>query len=191
MSTAGSKAAFLDRDGVINEDRGYVSRIADFQFIEGIFPLAAFLQKQGYLLIVVSNQSGVARGYFGEAEVQHLHEWMVDRFREHGITIARCYYCPHYAQGALAEYRIDCQDRKPRPGMLLRAQREFGLELSHSLLIGNSETDIAAARAAGLGASILVSPVGNGDTTATGATWVVPTLYEIPRLLQRRTPAQQ
>ena len=137
-----TKAIFLDRDGVINEDAGYVCTPENFRFIEGIFDLCRTAQEMGYLLIVVTNQSGIARGYYTENDFQSLNEWMISKFKERGIDIAAVYYCPFYP---------DSFDRKPNPGMIFKARDEFDIDLSKSILIGDKDSDIEAGRRAGIG----------------------------------------
>ena len=151
----GRKGLFLDRDGVINLERGYVSSRDEFHFQEGIFELCRVAQSLGYLLLVVTNQAGIARGYYTESDFLTLTEWMVERFAEQQIRIARVYYCPFHPEG-IGEYRRDSEDRKPRPGMLLRARDEFELDLGASLLIGDRPSDIDAAESAGVGTRILL-----------------------------------
>jgi D-glycero-D-manno-heptose 1,7-bisphosphate phosphatase len=149
--TPGRKALFLDRDGVINVDRHHVHRIEDFEFLPGIFELCATAAKTGYLLVVVTNQAGIGRGLYTEADFQRLTAWMVDVFRQRGIEIARVYHCPYHPTAGIGEYRRESFDRKPNPGMLLRARDELGLDLSRSVFIGDKDSDMAAGRAAGVG----------------------------------------
>jgi D-glycero-D-manno-heptose 1,7-bisphosphate phosphatase len=150
------QALFLDRDGVINHETGYVYRIEDFQFIDGIFETCALFQQQGYLLIVVTNQAGIARGYYSEADFHRLNYWMVQQFRDRGIQITKTYYSPNHPVRGIGNYRLDCQDRKPKPGMLLRAQQDWGIDLSRSILVGDKESDIRAGIAAQVGLKVLV-----------------------------------
>lgn len=156
MKIPKNRALFLDRDGVINVDRGYVCRPDDFQFKQGIFDLCRAAGTLGYLLVVVTNQAGIARGYYSESEFFELTEWMVARFAREGIRIARVYYCPYHPIHGLGVYRGDSPDRKPQPGMLLRAKADFDLDLGSSVLIGDKLSDIAAASAAGVGTKILL-----------------------------------
>jgi len=128
----GKPAVFLDRDGVLNEDRGYVHRWEDFSFLPGAIDALRQLQQQGYLLVVITNQSAVARGLCSEADVLALHERMCAFLREQGIELAGIYYCPHHPQGSVSDYAIVCSCRKPEPGMILRAAREHGIDLSRS-----------------------------------------------------------
>ena len=150
-----NKAVFLDRDGVINVDHGYVYRKEDFEFVDGIFEVCRHFQEQGYLLIVVTNQSGIARGMYTEADFQRLTEWMLERFREEGIEIAAVYHCPHHPKFG-AEQERDCDCRKPKPGMILCGIRHFNLVPEACILIGDKLTDIQAAKNAKIGEKILI-----------------------------------
>jgi D-glycero-D-manno-heptose 1,7-bisphosphate phosphatase len=127
-----------------------VYRQTDFEFIPGVFEGARTLRRLGYSLVVVSNQSGIGRGTYSVADFLALDDWMRARFREEGAEISATYYCPHHPTEAIGEFQIDCECRKPRPGMLLRAADEHGLALDRSLLIGDKASDLLAARAAGV-----------------------------------------
>jgi D-glycero-D-manno-heptose 1,7-bisphosphate phosphatase len=150
------RAAFLDRDGVINVDLGYVSRREDFQFVAGVFDGARRLHELGFVLVVVTNQSGIGRGLYSEAQFGHLNEWMLARFEAAHAPIAATYYCPHHPSEASGPYLRNCDCRKPAPGMLFRAAGDLGLDLSQSVLFGDKETDLLAARAAGIAQRILL-----------------------------------
>lgn len=152
------RALFLDRDGVINVEGDYVHSSEDFHFHEDIFELCRAAQSLGYVILVITNQAGIGRGYYTEAEFLNLTNWMIDQFAIKGIHIPRVYYCPDHPVHGLGQYRRDSPDRKPKPGMLLRAQSDFGLELSSSILVGDQDCDIEAARAAGIGTKILFKP---------------------------------
>ncbi|MDX9741454.1 MAG: D-glycero-beta-D-manno-heptose 1,7-bisphosphate 7-phosphatase [Gammaproteobacteria bacterium] len=149
------RALFLDRDGVINVEKDYVHRIEDFEFVDGIFELCREARGRGYELVVVTNQSGIGRGYYSEADFQALTAWMQDRFAGEGATIAAVYHCPYHPAAGVGEYRKDSFDRKPKPGMLLRAAEDLGLDLSASLMVGDRISDMQAASAAGVGCRIL------------------------------------
>lgn len=151
------RALFLDRDGVINIEKNYVIRIEEFEFIDGIFDLCRLADKLGFLIIVITNQAGIGRGYYSEADYQHLTQWMVGKFTEEGVTIAGVYHCPHHPTAGLGDYRRESYDRKPNPGMLLRAKDEFKLDLPGSVLVGDKVSDIQAGIAAGVGANLLLS----------------------------------
>ena len=151
------RALFLDRDGVINEDRRYVHRIEDFQFIDGIFDLCRAATRAGMMIIVVTNQAGIGRGFFTEQQFQALTDWMNARFAEQGVTIDQVYHCPHHPVHGIGHYKLDCLCRKPNPGMILRARDDHRICLRNSILIGDKELDIVAAKAAGVGTPVLVS----------------------------------
>jgi len=158
-----NRALFLDRDGVINIDRGYVHRQEDFEFREGIFEICQSAQALGYLLLVVTNQAGIARGYYTETDFLQLTEWMLKEFSKRQICIRAVYYCPYHPFYGIGRYKRDSPDRKPSPGMLLRAQADFALDLGTSVLIGDKLSDIHAAEAAGVGTIVWLSsrtPVG-------------------------------
>lgn len=146
------KALFLDRDGVVNVEKNYLYKIDDFELIEGILDVCRHYEKNGYLIIIVTNQSGISRGYYTEQDFNHLSEWMVGYFKSLGVTISRIYHCPHHEtiDGA-------CECRKPEPGMFLEAQREFDLDMESSVMIGDNERDIQAAIRAGITTNILLS----------------------------------
>lgn len=144
------RALFLDRDGVINEDYGYVHRWEDFTFVRGAPAVIARANQAGWAVIVVTNQSGVARGYFDEAAVRALHIRMCEELREWNAAIDAIYFCPYLPGGSISAYARESADRKPRPGMLLRAAREHDLKLTMSVLIGDKPTDLEAARRAGV-----------------------------------------
>ncbi|WP_372972815.1 D-glycero-beta-D-manno-heptose 1,7-bisphosphate 7-phosphatase [Marinobacter sp.] len=151
-----NKAVFLDRDGVINIDHGYVYRKEDFEFVEGIFELCRYFQAQGYLLIVVTNQSGIARGMYSEEQFQELTDWMLERFKDEGVEIARVYHCPHHPNFGPVQTR-NCDCRKPEPGMVLQGLADFDLDPALCLLIGDKASDEEAARHANLGRSEIIN----------------------------------
>ncbi len=182
-------ALFLDRDGVVNRDLGYVHRIDQFEFVPGIFECARWFQERGYLLFVLTNQAGIARGLYTEEAFLGLDHWMREQFSAQGITISRTYHCPHHPEAPLEQYRRDCPCRKPRPGMLLRAQRDFGADLGRSVLIGNKETDIQAGLAAGVPTNLLLLEAGQPRPAATQASAVLHALSEIPALMDRSPQA--
>lgn len=143
-------AAFLDRDGVINVDHGYVSRAADFEWVPGVLSAARRLHQHGFALVVVTNQSGIGRGYFTEQDFLALTDWMRGEFEQAGAPVAGVYFCPHHPAAALGSLRVDCLCRKPAPGMLLRAAQDLDLALPDSVLFGDKPTDLQAAQAAGI-----------------------------------------
>ena len=145
------KAAFLDRDGVINKDKAYVHRWEDFEFVPGAVEGMRRLQEAGYALVIVTNQSGLARGYYTEAQYQALTASLRQELSRQGVELEGVYHCPHHPKGSVPALSIDCGCRKPSPGLLLQAARELNLSLSDSLLVGDKPGDIEAARAAGVG----------------------------------------
>lgn len=151
-------ALFLDRDGIINVETNYVYHIDDFVFIDGIFDLCRSAVAAGMAIVVVTNQAGIGRGYYTEAQFQVLSAWMCERFTEEGIVIAGVYYCPYHAEHGIGKYKADSFDRKPNPGMILRARDDLGLLLETSILVGDKASDIAAAQAAKVGKSVLMTP---------------------------------
>ena len=150
------KAAFIDRDGVINIDHGYLYQPEHFDFIDGVFAACRHLQALGYLLIIVTNQSGIARGYYSEHQFALLTSWMKQQFADEGIKIDAVYYCPHHAEKGLAPYNIDCECRKPKAGMLQQAIRDYAINPQQSLMLGDKSSDMQAASAARIGRKILV-----------------------------------
>ncbi|BAU26508.1 D-alpha,beta-D-heptose 1,7-bisphosphate phosphatase [Aneurinibacillus soli] len=151
-----NKAVFLDRDGVINVEKNYVHKIEDFEFMDGIFELLHYFQEQGYLLIVITNQAGIGRGYYTEEQFHILNDWMVERFKEKGIHITHVYYCPYHPEYGVGDYKQDSFERKPNPGMIVRAEKEHGIDLSRSILIGDRKSDIQAGTQAGVKINILL-----------------------------------
>jgi D-glycero-D-manno-heptose 1,7-bisphosphate phosphatase len=156
MSTVAAPAVFLDRDGVINVERNYVHRIEDFEFLPGVFEGLRTLRDAGLRLVVVTNQAGIGRGLYDEADYQRLSAHMRERLREHGIELAGVYHCAHHPTAGVGDYRCECDCRKPAPGMLLRASRELSIDLARSALVGDKISDIEAGRAAGLERCVLV-----------------------------------
>lgn len=146
-----TKAVFLDRDGIINVDGHYVHKIEDFQFMDGIFDFCRAAKEKGYLLIVFTNQSGIARGYYTEEDFLELTDWMCARFREEGAPIDRVYYCPVHPTKGIGKYKIESIDRKPNPGMLLKAKEDYDIDMAASVVLGDKDSDIEAGKRAGVG----------------------------------------
>lgn len=144
------KAVFLDRDGVLNEDCGYVGTVDRFRWIRDAVAAVALLKRRSFLVFVVTNQSGVARGLFGEGEVAALHAHMQEDLRRAGTSIDAFRTCPHHPDALLAAYRLRCRCRKPEPGLLLDLIRDFRVDRAASLMIGDRDSDLAAAGAAGV-----------------------------------------
>lgn len=150
ISPMPNKAVFFDRDGTLNVDVDYLHDPADFVWTEGAVDAVRWANEHGYLAVVVTNQSGVARGYFPEHDVTRLHDWMNAELRKHGAHIDAFYYCPHHPEAKLPAYRRACDCRKPAPGLILRAIREHDIDPAASLMIGDAPRDIACAEQAGV-----------------------------------------
>lgn len=177
-----AKAVFIDRDGVINKEKEYLHRVEDFEFIDGVFDACRLFNKQGYKIIIVTNQSGIGRGYYSERDYEYLTEWMVACFTEQNIVITEVYYCPHHPEHGVGKYRQKCDCRKPEPGMLLEAAQKYDIDLPHSLMFGDKEADIQAGHAAGAGATILVRSGHPVDDRVTQAEYVIDSLGEYSTL---------
>ena len=143
------KTIFLDRDGVVNKEINYLYKIDDFEFIEGIFDACLYFQNLGYEIIIVTNQSGIARRYYNESDYKIITKWMLAQFRDRGITILDTYHCPHGPKST-------CECRKPKPGMFFEAKKKHNTDMKNSWMIGDKEVDIKAANAAGIKNTILV-----------------------------------
>lgn len=154
------RAAFLDRDGVINVDHGYVHKVDEFEWVPGVLEAARALKDAGYALVVVTNQSGIGRGYYSEADFEQLTDWMKAAFARAGAPLEGVYFCPHHPEKALAQYRLDCGCRKPQPGLLLRAAQELDLDLGASIMFGDKPGDCTAGRAAGCPERVLLGTDG-------------------------------
>lgn len=135
------KALFLDRDGIINVDTAYLHKSEDVVFVDGIFELCNAAQNKGYIIIVVTNQAGIARGYYSEDDVQRLHDWIIEEFSKRDINIAAIYYSPYHTDGVIKEYVKDSDCRKPNPGMFLKAAKKYNIDFSKSLMVGDKHSD--------------------------------------------------
>ncbi len=154
-----ARALFLDRDGIINEEVGYLYRADDVRFVPGIFDLCRTAQALQYRLIVVTNQAGIARGLYTEADFHILTDWMQQQFELRSVKLDAVYYCPFHPQHGVGRYKQDHADRKPGIGMLRRGAAQFGLELQQSVLVGDRCSDIAAANTAGLREAFLMGDI--------------------------------
>lgn len=143
-------ALFLDRDGVINIDHGYVHRIEDFEFIPGIFSFVREFVELGYKVIVVTNQAGIGRGYYTEEDFYHLTRWMQAEFLASNAPIHAVYHCPYHPEHGKGVFRQDSYERKPKPGMFFKAAKDWDIDLQKSVIVGDHLTDISAAIAAGI-----------------------------------------
>ena len=146
------KALFLDRDGVINKEKDYLFRVQDFEFIEGVFSTCRAFQAAGYLIIVVTNQAGIARGKYTIDEFYTLNNWMLQQFASQEVTVSAVYFCPHHP-----EFTGKCDCRKPGTKMLTDAGREFDVNLADSVLVGDKNSDVEAGLKAGVGRNYLIT----------------------------------
>lgn len=178
------RALFLDRDGVINVDKKYIYKIEDFEFLPGIFEVLKYFQAKGYLLIVITNQAGIGRGYYSEDDFHQLTAWMLRQFENQGIGIAKVYYAPSHPDFGIGIYKRDDQLRKPNPGMILMAKEEFDIDLRHSILIGDKDSDIEAGLNAGVGLKVLLTSVDQKTRPVTNADLVV---FELVQLIEKDT----
>ncbi len=179
-------AIFLDRDGTMNVDHGYVHESDNFQFIDGVIDAMRELKKMGYALVMVTNQSGIARGIFTEDAFTHLTEWMDWSLADREVEVDGIYYCPHHPEGIEEEYRQECDCRKPQPGMLLSAQKELNIDMAASYMVGDKIDDMLAGKAAGVGIKVLVrsgKPVTAESENA--ADWVIDSLADLPSRIKQ------
>jgi D-glycero-D-manno-heptose 1,7-bisphosphate phosphatase len=143
------KTIFLDRDGVINKEKNYLFRIEDFDFIDGVFSACKYFTKLGYKIIIVTNQSGISKGYYSSKDYENVTRWMIKQFKSKKIEILDVFYCPHSPEDS-------CKCRKPLPGMLLDAKKKYSIDMKNSWVIGDKEADIIAGRDSGISNTILV-----------------------------------
>lgn len=169
-----AKALFLDRDGVVNQEVGYLWKPEQVRFLPEIFDLCRAAQAAGYLIIIITNQAGIARGFYSEQDFHGLMEWMKAEFLREGVSLTAYYYCPHHPEHGIGQYRVNCPDRKPLPGMLLRASRDLDIDLKRSVLVGDRRTDILAGDAAGLGTLILFEETGSKRAEKEGCKAPIP-----------------
>jgi len=144
------RAVFFDRDGTLNVDVEYLHRVEDFRWIEEAKEAIKYVNDLGYLAIVVTNQSGVARGFYPESDIELIHDYMNDELKKIGAHIDAFYYCPHHPEAKVEKYRVNCDCRKPKTGMVDRACAEFSIEREGSFMVGDSERDLVCGRTAGL-----------------------------------------
>lgn len=147
------KAIFLDRDGTINVEKDYLHKIEDFEFETGALEALKIFEELGYIVIVVTNQSGIARGYYTEVDLERLNSYMMIKVKENGGNISKCYYCPHHSEKGLDQYKIECNCRKPEAGMLINAIGEYDIDVEKSYMVGDKISDIQA------GEKVKVTPV--------------------------------
>lgn len=166
MKVYKQKVVFLDRDGVINKEVSYLSKIVDFEFIDGVFNACKYFQIHGYNLVIITNQSGIARGYYREKDYHTLTKWMLKQFINQNIDILDVFFCPHGPKS-------NCSCRKPQPGMLIEGRDKYNIDMKNSWMIGDKEVDIQAANAAGISNTILVKSAHNIDEINSNAKYII------------------
>lgn len=165
------KTIFLDRDGVINIEKNYLHKIDDFEFISGVFDACNYFEKLGYRIIIVTNQSGISRGFYSAKDFEILTKWMLKQFKSRQIDILDVFHCPHSPND-------NCKCRKPMPGMLLEAQKKYEIDMRNSWLIGDKEEDIIAANNSGINNTIIVRSGHKVDELNSKAKYILKSIYE-------------
>ena len=165
------KTIFLDRDGVVNKEVNYLYNIDDFEFIDGIFDVCLYLQNLDYQIIIITNQSGISRGYYTENDYGLLTKWMLNQFEDNGIKILDVFHCPHGPKS-------NCECRKPKPGMFLDAKIKHNTDMKYSWMIGDKEDDVKAANSAGIQNTILVKSGHKIDESSSNARFFLDSIQQ-------------
>ena len=170
------KTIFLDRDGIINKDTNYLYKIEEFEFINGIFKTCQYLLSIDYKIIVVTNQSGIARGYYSEKDFQNITQWMLSQFKINGVKILDVLHCPHSPDS-------NCNCRKPKPGMFIKAKNKHGIDMEKSWMVGDKEVDIIAANNSGIENTILVRSGHEINEKKSNAKFIINSIYQISKVV--------
>jgi D-glycero-D-manno-heptose 1,7-bisphosphate phosphatase len=170
------KVVFLDRDGVINKEVGYLHKIEDFEFIDGVFDACLDFQSSGYKIIIVTNQSGIERGYYTKEDFHVVTDWMLKQFKYHEIEVLDVFYCPHGPESG-------CDCRKPKPGMFIQANDKYHIDMSNSWMIGDKEADIQAANSAGISNTVLVKSGHDIDEKNSKAKFIFDSIKQVTTIL--------
>ena len=170
------KTIFLDRDGVINKEVNYLNKIDDFEFIDGIFDACLYFTNLGYKLIIITNQSGISRGFYSESDYQQLTQWMLGQFENKYIKILDIFHCPHGPNS-------NCDCRKPMPGMFLSAKTKHNIDMKKSWMIGDKEVDVIAANASGISNTILVRTGHRIDESKSNASFILDSIQESKQII--------
>ena len=178
------RGLILDRDGVINDDSGYLHRAEECRFIDGIFEMTAAFAVRGFAIVIATNQSGIGRGYYTEADFAAFMDWMRGEFAAQGVAIAAVYHCPDHPTAGIGAYRRDNPWRKPGPGMILQAAADLSLDLARSWTVGDQPGDIDAGRAAGIGTLVRYEPSATRIERRQDV-WIAPRLADVVALLDR------
>ena len=170
------KTIFLDRDGVINKEVNYLHKIDDFEFINGVFDTCLYFQNLGYEIIIITNQSGISRGYYSESDYQKLTLWMINQFKKSNIEILDIFHCPHGPDSI-------CNCRKPMPGMFLKAKTKHNIDMEKSWMIGDKEVDVIAANASGIHNTILVRSGHRIDESNSNASFFLDSIQQVKQII--------
>ena len=170
------KTIFLDRDGVINKEINYLHKIDDFEFIDGIFDVCLYFQSLGYKIIIITNQSGISRGYYTESDYQKVTQWMLNQFKYKNINILDIFHCPHGPDS-------NCDCRKPKPGMFLKAKAKHNTDMEKSWMIGDKERDTIAANSAGIDNTILVRSSHRIDESNSNAKIIINSIRQAKQII--------
>ena len=171
-----NRAIFLDRDGVINKEVNYLHKIEDFEFNQGIFDFCKHLSSLDFKLIIVTNQSGIARGFYSIKDFKKLNSWMIKKFRSNGIYIHDSFFCPHLPNSI-------CSCRKPKPGMLISAKNKYNISMKDSWMIGDKASDMEAAVSAKISNTIFLRDIHNAEESVTNAKYVINGIAEAKRII--------
>ncbi len=179
----GKKAVFLDRDGTINVEKNYLYRQQDFEYLPGAVEGMKALLSLGFILVIVTNQSGIARGYYSEDDYLELDRWLKEDLKSKGIELAGTYYCPHLPDGAVIQYRKECECRKPKTGLFWRAQRELGIDMDKSFAVGDKVRDLSVCKESGVKGILLTDMEAAQEGIRTCETWdeVVETIRSLSK----------
>ena len=170
------KTIFLDRDGVINKELNYLYKIEDFKFIKGVFKACKYFQNLNYKIIIITNQSGISRGYYTENDYHALTSWMVAQFKKKQINILDVFHCSHLPES-------NCNCRKPKPGMFIKAQKKYDIDMDQSWVIGDKESDIAAGIISGIGNTILVKSGHKINEEVSNAKYIIDTIDQSHQII--------
>ena len=170
------KTIFLDRDGVINKEINYLHKIDDFEFIDGIFDVCLYFQSLGYKIIIITNQSGISRGYYTVSDYQKLTQWILEQFQHKNVNILDVFHCPHGPDST-------CDCRKPKPGMFLKAKAKHNIDMEKSWMIGDKERDIIAANSAGIDNTILIRSGHRIDESNSNAKIILDSIQQVKQII--------